>query len=188
VLRAEGGPAWSHAQGSAAHGGDGAGMATGESSMALIQIKVPEIRGVHIVSWSKESLVALLAQFPCAVGNSTALRRADCPEDANAETIRLRVGGSSAGPRSWSRHMDQLMSRYFKGANFDEQNRTLFALASYNAGPGNISKMRKEAAKRGLDPISGSTMWRLSPPRRSASRPRPTFATSSSITRHTSSR
>ena len=30
--------------------------------------------------------------------------------------------------------------------------RTLFAFASYNAGPANISRMRKEAAKRGLDP------------------------------------
>ena len=44
------------------------------------------------------------------------------------------------------------MTQYFKDAKFDEQNRTLFAFASYNAGPGNISKMRKEAAKRGLDP------------------------------------
>jgi len=32
------------------------------------------------------------------------------------------------------------------------EDRTLFAFASYNAGPGNISRMRKEAAKRGLDP------------------------------------
>jgi membrane-bound lytic murein transglycosylase MltF len=48
--------------------------------------------------------------------------------------------------------MDQLMTRYFQDAKFDEQNRTLFAFASYNAGPGNISKMRKEAEKRGLDP------------------------------------
>ncbi len=50
------------------------------------------------------------------------------------------------------KYMDQLMTRYFKDAKFDEQNRTLFAFASYNAGPGNISKMRKEAEKRGLDP------------------------------------
>jgi membrane-bound lytic murein transglycosylase MltF len=48
--------------------------------------------------------------------------------------------------------MDQLMTRYFKDADFNEQNRTLFAFASYNAGPGNISKMRREAEKRGLDP------------------------------------
>ena len=51
-----------------------------------------------------------------------------------------------------AKYMDQLMSRYFPDAHFSESDRTLFAFASYNAGPGNISKMRKEAAKRGLDP------------------------------------
>jgi membrane-bound lytic murein transglycosylase MltF len=51
-----------------------------------------------------------------------------------------------------AKYMDQLMTRYFKDANFDEQNRTLFAFASYNAGPGNIARMRKETEKRGLDP------------------------------------
>jgi membrane-bound lytic murein transglycosylase MltF len=51
-----------------------------------------------------------------------------------------------------SKYMDQLMTRYFADAKFSPQNRTLFAFASYNAGPGNIAKMRKEAAKRGLDP------------------------------------
>jgi membrane-bound lytic murein transglycosylase MltF len=40
----------------------------------------------------------------------------------------------------------------FPDANFTEQNRTLFAFASYNCGPGNVSKMRTEAEKRGLDP------------------------------------
>ena len=44
------------------------------------------------------------------------------------------------------------MSKYFQDAKFDEQNRALFAFASYNCGPGNISKMRNEAVKRGLDP------------------------------------
>ncbi|MGB7502467.1 MAG: transporter substrate-binding domain-containing protein [Azonexus sp.] len=51
-----------------------------------------------------------------------------------------------------TKYMDQLMSKYFPDAKFSESNRPLFAFASYNAGPGNISKMRKEAAKRGLDP------------------------------------
>ena len=51
-----------------------------------------------------------------------------------------------------AKYMDQLMTQYFKDAKFNESNRTLFAFASYNAGPGNISKMRKEAEKRGLDP------------------------------------
>lgn len=51
-----------------------------------------------------------------------------------------------------AKYMDQLMTRYFQDAKFDEQNRTLFAFAAYNAGPGNIARMRKEAEKRGLDP------------------------------------
>jgi membrane-bound lytic murein transglycosylase MltF len=51
-----------------------------------------------------------------------------------------------------TKYMDQLMTKFFKDTKFDVSNRTLFAFASYNAGPGNISKMRKEAAKRGLDP------------------------------------
>jgi membrane-bound lytic murein transglycosylase MltF len=51
-----------------------------------------------------------------------------------------------------AKYMDQLMARYFKDADFDEKNRTLFAFASYNAGPGNIAKMRDEARKRGLNP------------------------------------
>jgi membrane-bound lytic murein transglycosylase MltF len=51
-----------------------------------------------------------------------------------------------------AKYMDQLMSKYFQDANFTENNRTLFAFASYNAGPGNISKMRKEAEKQGFDP------------------------------------
>jgi membrane-bound lytic murein transglycosylase MltF len=50
------------------------------------------------------------------------------------------------------KYMDQLMTKNFPDVNFTENNRTLFAFASYNAGPGKISKMRKEAENRGLDP------------------------------------
>jgi membrane-bound lytic murein transglycosylase MltF len=51
-----------------------------------------------------------------------------------------------------AKYMDQLMTRYFPDANFDETNRTLFAFASYNAGAGRIAQMRKEGQKRGLNP------------------------------------
>ena len=51
-----------------------------------------------------------------------------------------------------AKYMNQLMTRYFADAHFSEQDRTLFAFASYNAGPGAISRMRREAAKGGLDP------------------------------------
>jgi len=51
-----------------------------------------------------------------------------------------------------AKYMDQLMTRYFPDAKFAEQERTLFAFASYNCGPGNVAKMRKQAGMRGLDP------------------------------------
>lgn len=51
-----------------------------------------------------------------------------------------------------TKYMDQLMTRFFPDAKFSPGNRPLFAFASYNAGPGNIAKARKEAAKRGFDP------------------------------------
>ena len=51
-----------------------------------------------------------------------------------------------------TKYMNELMTIYFKDATFDETNRTLFAFASYNAGPNRIAKLRKVAAERGLDP------------------------------------
>ena len=62
--------------------------------------------------------------------------------------IRILENNIHAG----SKYMDELMTSYFSDANFTENNRTLFAFASYNCGPGNVSKMRKEAEKLGLDP------------------------------------
>jgi membrane-bound lytic murein transglycosylase MltF len=44
------------------------------------------------------------------------------------------------------------MDRYFKDAKFDEQNRSLFAFACYNAGPANISKVRLRAIQEGINP------------------------------------
>ena len=62
--------------------------------------------------------------------------------------IRLIEPNIHAG----AKYMDILMEKYFADAHFSEGNRPLFAFASYNCGPGNVAKMRKEAAKRGLDP------------------------------------
>jgi membrane-bound lytic murein transglycosylase MltF len=62
--------------------------------------------------------------------------------------IRVTESNIHAG----TKYMDQLMTRYFPDARFSDANRPLFAFASYNCGPGNVAKMRKEAAKRGLDP------------------------------------
>jgi len=50
-----------------------------------------------------------------------------------------------------AKYMDRLMTRYFPDAKFDEDERSLFAFASYNAGPGNMARMRRLAIKRDLD-------------------------------------
>jgi membrane-bound lytic murein transglycosylase MltF len=51
-----------------------------------------------------------------------------------------------------SKYMDQLVTTYFPDAELDEANRTLFAFAAYNAGPGRLAKLRKVAAEQGYDP------------------------------------
>jgi len=45
-----------------------------------------------------------------------------------------------------------MMDQYYKGEPMDGLNKGLFTFASYNAGPGRISQLRKRAAARGLDP------------------------------------
>ncbi len=72
-----------------------------------------------------------------------------------ATGAELRVGDITLvepNIHAGAKYMDRLMSRFFADAEFDEMNRTLFAFASYNAGPGAISRMRAAAAKSGLDP------------------------------------
>jgi len=67
----------------------------------------------------------------------------------------LKVGDitvTESNIHAGAKYMDRLMTKYFPDAKFTENERTLFAFASYNCGPGNVSKMRKLAVKRGLDP------------------------------------
>ncbi|WP_083386154.1 transporter substrate-binding domain-containing protein [Methylomonas sp. LWB] len=51
-----------------------------------------------------------------------------------------------------AKYLDDLMARYFSDIEFRDDDRTLFAFASYNAGPGAITRLRHEAEKRGFDP------------------------------------
>jgi membrane-bound lytic murein transglycosylase MltF len=50
------------------------------------------------------------------------------------------------------KYMRFMVDRYYKDEPMDKLNKGLFAFASYNAGPARIRQLRKEAAKRGLDP------------------------------------
>jgi membrane-bound lytic murein transglycosylase MltF len=51
-----------------------------------------------------------------------------------------------------AKYMAQLMDDYFNDAVLDDQNRNLFAFAAYNAGPGKIQSLRREAQAENLDP------------------------------------
>jgi len=67
----------------------------------------------------------------------------------------MKVGDiSKAEPNvhAGAKYMDQLMTTYFPDAELDDENRTLFAFAAYNAGPGRLAKLRKVAAEQGYDP------------------------------------
>ena len=50
------------------------------------------------------------------------------------------------------KYMRLIIDHYYKDEPMDNLNKGLFAFASYNAGPGRIRQLRKEAEKRGLDP------------------------------------
>jgi membrane-bound lytic murein transglycosylase MltF len=72
-----------------------------------------------------------------------------------ATGAEMKVGDikvAESNVHAGAKYMDILMTRFFKDANFSEGNRPLFAFASYNAGPGTIARMRREAVARGLDP------------------------------------
>ncbi|RQH06174.1 lytic transglycosylase F [Paraburkholderia sp. DHOA04] len=66
----------------------------------------------------------------------------------NVGNIHVTESNIHAG----AKYMDQLMTRYFPDAHFSGDDRSLFAFASYNAGPSKIARMRDEALQLRLDP------------------------------------
>ena len=50
------------------------------------------------------------------------------------------------------KYMRFMVDRYYKDEPMDNLNKALMTFASYNAGPGRIRQLRREAKERGLDP------------------------------------
>ena len=50
------------------------------------------------------------------------------------------------------KYMRFMRNEYFEDEPMDDLNKSLFTFASYNAGPGRIRQLRREAERRGLDP------------------------------------
>ena len=50
------------------------------------------------------------------------------------------------------KYMRDVRNTYFEKEPMDDLNKALFTFASYNAGPGRVRGLRREAEKRGLNP------------------------------------
>ena len=71
------------------------------------------------------------------------------------EHVAVRVGDiTKAEPNVHGgfKYLRQIHDSHLDTAGVDEQNRTLFAIASYNAGSGRVARLRAEAAQKNLDP------------------------------------
>jgi membrane-bound lytic murein transglycosylase MltF len=67
----------------------------------------------------------------------------------------LKVGDinqTEANIHGGVKYMRFMIDQYFKDEPMDNLNKGLFAFAAYNCGPGRVRQLRREAAKRGLDP------------------------------------
>jgi membrane-bound lytic murein transglycosylase MltF len=71
---------------------------------------------------------------------------------AAAPTLPASAEALGKSVEAGTKYIDQLMTSSFPDAKFSGVDRTLFTFASYKAGADKIASMRKEAAKRGLDP------------------------------------
>jgi membrane-bound lytic murein transglycosylase MltF len=68
--------------------------------------------------------------------------------DMKVGDIKLLENNINGGVK----YMRFMVDRYYKDEPMTKLNKGLFAFASYNAGPGRIASLRREATKRGLDP------------------------------------
>jgi membrane-bound lytic murein transglycosylase MltF len=69
-------------------------------------------------------------------------------KELNVGDIRKVEANIHAGVK----YMRTIADKYFKDEPMDKLNKGLFAFASYNAGPGRVRQLRKEAEKQGLNP------------------------------------
>ncbi len=75
------------------------------------------------------------------------------PSTANDKNVGMPdIAGLEDNIHAGAKYMKWMMDRYYDDPGMTGIQRELFALASYNAGPAKVARLRKEAAARGLDP------------------------------------
>src|SRR4051812_32342746 len=87
---------------------------------------------------SKAGAVGIMQVLPLTAGDPNV-------DIANVEVLENNVQAAA-------KYMRFVTDTYFPEARMDPFNRTMFAFASYNAGPARIAGLRRQAAGRGLDP------------------------------------
>ncbi len=83
-----------------------------------------------------------------AVGIMQILPTTAADKHVNVKHIERLENNIHAG----TRYLRFMADRYFADPALTPLNRDLFTIASFNAGPARVAKLRKEAAKLGLDP------------------------------------
>lgn len=76
------------------------------------------------------------------------------PATAASKPIEIKGVDSDAALniQAGATYLRHLVRTYINDPGLTERDRTLFAFAAYNAGPGNLRKFRRTAASQGLDP------------------------------------
>jgi membrane-bound lytic murein transglycosylase MltF len=87
---------------------------------------------------SKAGAVGIMQVLP----STAADKNVGIPEVENLES-NIHAG---------TKYLRFIRNRYFSDPTIDGLNQTLFAFASYNAGPAKVARLRKEAKEMGLNP------------------------------------
>jgi len=83
-----------------------------------------------------------------AVGIMQLLPSTAADKNVNIKKIMILENNIHAG----AKYMRFIQDRYFDDASLSAEDRMMFTFAAYNAGPGRVAKLRKEAADMGLNP------------------------------------
>ena len=83
-----------------------------------------------------------------AVGIMQVLPSTAADQNINIADIQKLENNIHAGVK----YLRFIIDQYYKDEPMSEGNKILFAFATYNAGPGNVIKIRQKTAAMGLDP------------------------------------
>jgi membrane-bound lytic murein transglycosylase MltF len=97
----------------------------------------------------KESLLDQSKRSPAgAVGVMQVIPKYAAAPPINVKDVRTADKNIEAGVKM----LRHITDTFFNDPGISQVDKTLFTFASYNAGPNRIARLRKKAAKDGLDP------------------------------------